>query len=92
MHDLAPTNKTLVAHYDGLLRSLIDYPAIAEQVESYNKESFVRFRDALTPEKYNETMTKDIRWSKSWSYDSDGAFAAIAEWLKTPNNTFEWSF
>lgn len=34
-----------------------------------------------------QMMSKNLRWHTSWMYDSDGCFAAIDEWLKTPNTT-----
>merc|ERR1712087_160607 len=78
---------------DATLRTIVDYPAVAENVESYNKESFVLWRDSFDNEaEYNESVTTDIRWSESWAYDSDGCFEAIDAWLKTPNDTFFWAF
>ena len=31
-----------------------------------------------------EIHKKGLRWTKSWDYDSDAAFAALAEYLATP--------
>merc|ERR1712087_704398 len=94
MVDLA-SNKSYagrISDMDKTLRGIVDYPAVAEDVESYNKQSFVLWRDSFTNEtEYNETISQEIRWNESWAYDSDGSFKAIDKWLKTPNDTFFWT-
>ena len=95
MNDLALNYSyhNLMNEMDQILRTIIDYPAIAQNVEEYNKDSYVLWRNSFTNETlFNETVSQDIRWSDSWSYDSDGSFNAIDEWLQTPNNTFHWAF
>jgi len=37
----------LIAELDALLLTMVDYPSVATDVESYNKESFVLWRDAF---------------------------------------------
>ena len=94
MNDLAVniSYKSLIESMDGILRTIIDYPAVAENVEKYNKESFVLWKDSFHDEKiFNDTISTEIRWRVSWEYDSEGSFNAINEWLKTPNDTFFWA-
>eukprot|EP01084_Bolivina_argentea_P051968 95511_1 len=77
---------------DETLRTIIDYPAVAENVEMYNKNSFVLWRASFANQtQYNETIST-LNWKKSWEYDSNGCFIAIDEWLNTPNDTFFWAF
>ena len=92
LHDLASSMPEKVAQMDQKLRSIIDYPAVSADVESYNKESFALWRASLTPDEYVKTMSgTTLRWHESWSYNSTGCFDAIEAWLKTPNDTFAWS-
>lgn len=89
--DLASAMPDRVASMDAFLRTVIDYPAVAADVEAYNKDSWVRWRDSMSPAQYNKTVSTGTRWAESWAYDSEGAFEAIDAWLKTPNDTFAWA-
>ncbi|ETO17914.1 iduronate-2-sulfatase-like protein [Reticulomyxa filosa] len=94
MNDLGQndTYDSVVAQMDTLLRSIIDYPSIATNVEAYNKDSFVLWRDAFPNQtSYMETISS-LRWNVSWTYDPPACYLAIDEWLKTPNDTFFWAF
>ena len=84
--DLGTTEKETVAQLDRLLRSYIDYPRIASEVESYNKDSFVLWRNSIPPSQFNKTISQ-LRWKNSWAYDPAGCLAAIDHWLTTPNAT-----
>lgn len=84
--NLATSNPDIVQQMDSVLRTVIPYPAVAEEVESYNKESFAMWRSGMTPSEYNATM-EHIRWKTSWDYDPAGAFAAVEAWMQTPNTT-----
>ena len=95
MNDLAKnlSYKSIIQSMDYILLTIIDYPSVAENVEKYNKESFVLWRNSFDDEKvFNDTISTEIRWRISWEYDYEGSFNAINEWLKTPNDTFFWSF
>ena len=94
MVDLAANDSysDLIEIMDSTLRTIVDYPVIAENVESYNKESFVRWRDSFGDESVYMERVSNLRWKESWIYDSDGCFEAIDQWLKTPNDTFFWAF
>ena len=76
---------------DTLLKTIIDYPNVSTDVESYNKASYVLWRNSFTNMTlFNETV-KHLRWNHSWTYNSQGSFDAIDKWLKTPNDTFTWA-
>ena len=95
MNDLAndAAYANVIKSMDETLRTIIDYPAVAANVESYNKQSFALWRASFTNEiEYNQTVSTEIRWRASWAFDSDASFAAIDEWLTTPNDTFFWAF
>ena len=95
MKDLAMDHSysKVMERMDATLRTIVDYPAVAENVESYNKDSFVLWRDSFeTDKEYKEYVAENVRWGTSWAFDSEGCFEAIDEWLKTPNDTFLWAF
>jgi len=76
---------------DSTLRTIIDYPSVATEVERYNKDSFSLWRSSLKDEETYKAIMRSIRWKHSWAYDDTGSFQAIENWLKTPNTTFDWS-
>ena len=84
MNDLAMDNSfaARIEEMDSTLKTIIDYPVVAEEVEKYNKDSFMLWRGSLSEAKYNQSI-RQLRWKESWKYDSDGCFEAIDEWLKT---------
>eukprot|EP00043_Microstomoeca_roanoka_P002730 m.39995 g.39995 ORF g.39995 m.39995 type:complete len:549 (-) comp11678_c0_seq1:123-1769(-) len=89
MNDLGTSMPDVVAELDKELRSYLDYPSVAADAESYNKESFVLFRDSFTSQAAYQATMMSIRWP--YSDDPNACEAAISEWLKTPNSTFFWS-
>ena len=93
MVDLAGNDSfsDLIESMDSTLLTIVDYPVISENVEMYNKDSFVRWRDSFESEAKYEKAIWQLRWSRSWTFDSDGCLNAIEQWLGTPNNTFEWA-
>ena len=96
MNDLAMNESyaSMIQDMDKILRSIVDYPAVSENVESYNKDSYVLWKNSFANQtQFNETITSSqIRWYESWKYDSEGCYEALDEWLKTPNDTFFWAF
>eukprot|EP00054_Salpingoeca_dolichothecata_P015304 m.87886 g.87886 ORF g.87886 m.87886 type:complete len:295 (-) comp21428_c0_seq2:149-1033(-) len=92
MNDLASSKPDIVAQMDALLRTILDYPSVSAQVESYNKDSFALWRASMSQEAYQKAMENSMRYSPSFDYNKTGSYAAIEQWLKTPNNTFFWAF
>jgi hypothetical protein len=66
------------------LRSVVDYPAVAMSVATYGKEMMKQWIQMQGDGWKTEIHKKGLRWTKSWDYDSDAAFAALAEYLATP--------
>merc|ERR1719334_1529234 len=67
MNDLAEDKHYAdhITKMDALLREIVDYPAVAENVESYNKDSFVLWKNSMNETEYMQSMQK-IRWKDSW--------------------------
>eukprot|EP00052_Salpingoeca_macrocollata_P015252 m.121391 g.121391 ORF g.121391 m.121391 type:complete len:533 (-) comp19621_c0_seq3:129-1727(-) len=80
-HDLVASMPDVVQEYDTFLRSIVDYPAVAEDVRKYNHASFRMWKNSMAPAVYNTTVAKGIRWSKSWAQFPEESYVALEQWL-----------
>jgi len=75
--------KQLVATLDKNLRSTIDYPSVAMQVATYNKDSFTAWVNN-TQNWEAAIHASGLRWDKSWDLNPGGAIAAVKQWMAAP--------
>ena len=75
---------SVVAAMEQNLRSVVDYPSVAMSVASYGKEMMKQWIKIQGDGWKEEIHKQGLRWTKSWDYDSEAAFAALAEYLATP--------
>ena len=75
---------SVVSAMEQNLRSVVDYPSVAMSVATYGKE-MMRQWIKMEGDGWKQAIhAKGLRWTASWDYDSDAAFAALAEYLATP--------
>jgi hypothetical protein len=75
-----PAARALEAQLDKSLRTVVDYPAVALDVASYNKASFLHFK--ATNKNWKAQMhATGLRWDHSWDAASVDPFKSIDEWL-----------
>jgi hypothetical protein len=75
VHNLANTSAVLVSQMDVALQEIVDYQAIADKVQEYNKTSFVQWRAETDPHEYEEAMSAFFQgWGPAHK-------AKIAAWL-----------
>ena len=63
MNDLALnySYNNMINKFDGILREIIDYPAVATNVEEYNKDSFVLWRNSFSNQTaFNNTIETTV--------------------------------
>ena len=65
------------------LKATIDYPKVAQDVAQYNLDSFRAWANH-TPDWEAEIHKKNLRWTKSWDYDAQGAINAVRDWMQQP--------
>jgi arylsulfatase A-like enzyme len=63
------------------LRSVVDYPRVAFAVADYNRQSMKNWIEVMGEPLWRHVIHSNLRWDESWNYDSDGAFAALEEWV-----------
>eukprot|EP00658_Telonema_sp_P-2_P002081 TRINITY_DN10789_c0_g1_i3.p1 TRINITY_DN10789_c0_g1~~TRINITY_DN10789_c0_g1_i3.p1 ORF type:complete len:445 (-),score=109.41 TRINITY_DN10789_c0_g1_i3:301-1506(-) len=76
-------HKGLVQMLDRNLRSVVDYPTVAQSVAQYNWNSLHKWI-ARTPGWKDEIHKSSLRWSKSWDQDVNGSFTALNQFLESP--------
>jgi len=65
------------------LRSVVDYPAVAQDVAQYNKDVFIaQFKNLR--EDWETALATQSYWKDAWSYNASGALAAVHAWLEQP--------
>ena len=77
----------IIAELDRELRSIVDYPTVARDVASYDRNSFRCWKSNVEGDWKQVIHEKNLRWTPSWDQDSEGAFAAIEDWLSEPDAT-----
>eukprot|EP01047_Picozoa_sp_COSAG01_P015704 COSAG01_NODE_790_length_13572_cov_4.015587_8_plen_496_part_00 len=75
--------ESIVASMEQDLRSVVDYPAFSLAVATYGKEMMRRWMKN-EPDWKTEIHKQGLRWTPSWNYDSDAAFAALAKYMSSP--------
>merc|ERR1712050_378846 len=65
------------------LKSVVDYPSVANNVAQYNYDSMVYWTNK-TKEWQNEMGKANLRWHKSWSHNPKAAAEAVEEFLARP--------
>ena len=75
VRDLAAARPDVVADMDAALREMVDYPAVADQVAEYDRESFRAWRAGLTDDAYQAAMREILA---GWDPKYD---ATIQAWL-----------
>jgi hypothetical protein len=79
-----PEYKSTIQVLDINLRTVVDYEKVAEDVASYNQESFIRWMDA-TQDWKKALADNNLRWHTSWDEaGSERAIEAIEKWLSEP--------
>ena len=73
----------MVGTLEASLRSVVNYPEVAQNVANYNKDAF-RWWINKTKDWKVAIHAAGLRWTPSWDYDSRGAFNALQEWLDAP--------
>jgi arylsulfatase K len=65
------------------LRSVVDFPSVAQNVAKYNYDSMKSWINR-TSEWKAEMGKSSLRWSDSWNQDASGSVAAVEAWLARP--------
>ena len=73
----------VVSELEQNLRSVVNYPAVAQSVAEYGKAMLAEWVKQ-TPDWQTAIHAPGLRWSPSWNWDSDAAFAALREYMATP--------
>ncbi|XP_036383624.1 arylsulfatase K [Megalops cyprinoides] len=80
LHNVAPQFPAVCQDLDKALRSVVDYPTVSKQVQSYNKQEFSAWRQSLGGN-YSGTIAS-LRWYLDWQRDPERYERDIDEWLK----------
>ena len=72
------------ASLDAALRSIIDYPAVAQDVASYQLAQFKRWA-ASVPDWRKEIQSANVRWQAAFAAHSAEALAAVEAYLAQPS-------
>ena len=75
--------KGMIPLLEASLRSVVDYPMVAQNVADYNKAGF-RWWINNTKDWTKEVHAAGLRWTSSWDYDAEGAQEAVQQWLDAP--------
>ena len=75
--------KGMIPILEASLRSVVDYPTVAQNVADYNKAGF-RWWINNTKDWTKAVHAAGLRWTSSWDYDADGAEEAVQSWLNAP--------
>lgn len=62
------------------LLSIIDYPKVSAQVQQYNKQQFINWKQKLG-QNYSETIA-NLRWHQDWKKNPKKYENAIDLWIK----------
>merc|ERR1712070_188566 len=65
------------------LKSVVDFPTIAQNVAKYGHDS-MSYWTKKTSDWQSEMGKKGLRWHDSWSQNPKGAVAAVEAWLAKP--------
>ena len=79
----------VVSELEQNLRSVVNYPAVAQSVAEYGKAMLAEWVKQ-TPDWQTAIHAPGLRWSPSWNWDSDAAFAALHEYMATPAKVVAW--
>nr|XP_015215701.1 PREDICTED: arylsulfatase K [Lepisosteus oculatus] len=79
LRDLAAELPGVCGRLDGLLRAVVDYPAVSRAVRRYNRRQFLSWRRSLGAA-YARTIA-GLRWHRDWQEDPAGYEAAIDRWI-----------
>lgn len=78
-----PDYKGMIPTLEASLRTVIDFPSVAQSVAEYNKAGF-RWWINKTKDWKKAIHAAGLRWTPSWDYDAQGAKDAIQQWLTAP--------
>lgn len=79
LHNVVFKFPDVCAHFDKLLRGIVDYPAVSAAVHLYNKKAFVAWSHTLG-RNYSQVIS-DLRWHVDWQKDPSANERAIDKWL-----------
>merc|ERR1719198_864406 len=65
------------------LKSVVDYPNVAQDVAQYNKDSFMQWVNT-TADWQTEMHKKGIRWDDAFEVDTNASLAAVKKWMSEP--------
>ena len=77
----------ILLELDADLRSVVNYPDVARDVASYDKQSFRCWMENVEGDWREVIHESNLRWTPSWDEDSEGAFRAVEEWLSKPDDS-----
>jgi len=76
--------RSTVSSLEQLLRSVVDYPTVAQDVADYNLASLKNWIEVVGDPQWRSAIhSNDLRWADSWDVDSTGAFQALEAYLNT---------
>jgi len=81
-----PGYEDTIRELDGLLRSVVDYEAVATDVARYTHASLGAWVNATSDWK---TVVQNLRWSASFDIDAEASIRAMEAYLKGPPRVYE---
>ena len=80
----SPQHADIVKLLEANLKTVIDYPKVALDVASYNKDMFKWWINSTGPDWKSAIHASGLRWTPSWDADPTGAMEAVNQWMKEP--------
>ena len=78
-----PDFVAIAATLETSLRSVVDFPSVANDVAQYGKDSMRWWMNATTAWE-SAIHAPGLRWTPSWNADASGSSHALQEWLDAP--------
>jgi uncharacterized protein (DUF2342 family) len=84
LHNVSDAARAAEAALDAALRSVIDYPAIAQEIADYQLAQFRYWAANLTKDWRSEIVSANTRWQSAFLANYNESMAAVEAYMAQP--------